>query len=440
MKKYVELIFLGLLMGIFVSSSYCQSKFNGHENSQFVNYFSIPLAGNSWACSEFNSASEIITESGLKDWKDPSTQIKIYFRTEQTGKIQLAIKAFIKSGSSKIKFQLGSQTKVLTMSNISFDTLNIGTFTIEKTGYQTLILSGISKTSESFAEITDLLISGKAVVDNIRYVKDEFYWGRRGPSVHLNYELPPEESDLEWFYNEITVPKDNDVVGSYFMANGFGEGYFGIQVNSSSERRILFSVWSPFKTDQPGEIPEDQKIILIRKGTDVNSGAFGNEGSGGQSFRRYSWKSGITYRFLLKGSPSGNNSTDYTAYFYAPEIGKWELIASFRRPKTTTYLKQLHSFLENFIPENGNIPREAVYSNQWVCTSDGKWYELKRARFTADATAKKEARLDYSGGIENGGFFLKNCGFFNERTEIDTWLKRPESANKPMIDFSVLPR
>ena len=31
------------------------------------------------------------------------------------------------------------------------------------------------------------------------------------------------------------------------MANGFGEGYFGIQVNGPNERRVLFSVWSPFK-------------------------------------------------------------------------------------------------------------------------------------------------------------------------------------------------
>jgi len=439
MKKYGELIILGLLMGIFIPSSYCQSKLNGHLNSQYVKYFSVPMAGNSWASGELNSASEIITESGVTDWKDPSTQIRVYFGTGRIGKIQLAIRARIKPGSSKIKFQLGKETKELSLSNMAFDTLNIGTFTIEKAGYQTFILSGIAKTSESFAEITDLVISGDAVDDNIRYVKDEFYWGRRGPSVHLNYELPPEDGDLEWFYNEITVPEGNDVEGSYFMANGFGEGYFEIQVNSPSERRILFSVWSPFKTDQPGEIPEDQKIILLKKGTDVNSGAFGNEGSGGQSYRRYDWKSGITYRFLLKGSPAENNSTDYTAYFYAPEIGKWELIASFRRPKTTTYLKRLHSFLENFIPENGNIARKAFYSNQWVCNAAGKWFELKRARFTADATARKEARLDYSGGIENGGFFLKNCGFFNERTDIDTWFKRPESGDIPKIDFSVLP-
>ncbi len=397
------------------------------------------MAGNSWAAGKRETNGEIITNSGVEGWKNPSIQIHTYFRTELAGKILLAIRVRVKSGRSKIKFQLGKETKELSISNTVVDTLYIGSFTIENAGYQSLIMSGIDKTSESFAEISDLMISGEAVDSTIRFVKDDFYWGRRGPSVHLNYEIPADVGDVEWFYNEITVPEGNDVEGSYFMANGFGEGYFGIQVNSSTERRILFSVWSPFKTDQPGEIPEDQRIILIKKGTDVKAGAFGNEGSGGQSYRIFGWKSGVTYRFLLKGAPSENNSTDYTAYFFAPERGKWELIASFRRPKTTSYLKRPHSFLENFIPENGNITRMAIYSNQWVCNTSGKWFELNKARFTADATARKEARLDYSGGIEMGGFFLKNCGFFNEKTEINSWLARPESGKSPTIDFTALP-
>lgn len=441
MKKIYQLIFLNLLViGTFISSSYCQSTLNDDIKTLSPYYLSVPIAGNSWTVNKYKTSGEIITNTGVEGWGNPSTRINTYFRTERTGKIQLAIRARVKSGRSKIQCQFGNETKELVITNFNFDTLNIGVFTIENAGYQTLILSGIDKTSASYAEITDLLIGGEAVDNAIRYVKDEFYWGRRGPSVHLNYEVPKEAGDVEWFYNEITVPDGNDVEGSYFMANGFGEGYFGIQVNSSAERRILFSVWSPFKTDQPDKIPEDQKIILLKKGKDVNAGAFGNEGSGGQSFRRYYWKSGFTYRFLLKGTPYENNSTDYTAYFFAPEIGKWELIASFRRPKTTTYLVRPHSFLENFIPENGNITRMAIYSNQWICNSTGKWFELKKARFTADATALKEARLDYSGGIEKDGFFLKNCGFFNEKAEIDTWFTKPENGKNPIIDFSDLPK
>src|SRR5690606_21222867 len=92
----------------------------------------------------------------------------------------------------------------------------------------------------------------------VDYVQNDqgnmFYWGRRGPSVHLQYQFP-RSTPLTYAYSEITVPKGQDAIGSYFMANGFGEGYFGMQVNSDTERRVLFSVWSPFQTDNPADIP-----------------------------------------------------------------------------------------------------------------------------------------------------------------------------------------
>src|SRR5690606_40657805 len=116
------------------------------------------------------------------------------------------------------------------------------------------------------------ITGNQELINSAKYVADNegnyFYWGRRGPSVHLSYTTPADK-DIEYCYNEITVPEGEDVVGSYYMANGFGEGYFGIQVNSATERRILFSVWSPFHTDNPKEIPDDEKILLTAKGADV---------------------------------------------------------------------------------------------------------------------------------------------------------------------------
>ena len=216
-------------------------------------------------------------------------------------------------------------------------------------------------------------------------------------------------------------------------------GISGFKSTVPLERRVLFSVWSPYQTDNPGEIPEDYKIILLGKGEGVETGEFGNEGSGGQSFRRFFWRAGRTYRFLLKGEPSENQSTDYTAYFFAPEQGQWELIASFRRPHTQTSLRSLYSFLENFWTTTGDRSRKGRYANQWVRDVDGQWHELTRARFTADATARKEVRLDYAGGVEDGVFFLRNCGFFSERTTLDSWLERPATGTAPEIDFEALP-
>ena len=331
---------------------------------------------------------------------------------------------------------LNGDSKKIAISNTDFTILTLGSFIFQDGGYQKLTIQGLTKTGSTFGEISDVVVSGN--LEGIHYVKDDFYWGRRGPSVHLSYAMPPQEEAI-WFYNEVTVPKSNDVIGSYFMAAGFAEGYFGIQVNSASERRILFSVWSPFKTDNPNAIPEDQKIKLLKRSPSVYAGNFGDEGSGGQSYLRFNWKAGNTYRFLLHGVPSGNNSTDFTAYFFAPEINKWQLIASFNRPKTTTTLKRIHSFLENFIPENGNLSRSAIYSNPWIYTTKGNWLPITKAKFTADATARKGARIDYIGGKAKGGFYLKNCGFFNSSISIDSWLENSEIGKTPEIDFKALP-
>jgi hypothetical protein len=251
--------------------------------------------------------------------------------------------------------------------------------------------------------------------------------------------VPEAASDIEYFYNEITVPEGEDVIGSYFMANGFGEGYFGFQVNSDVERRILFSVWSPYHTDDPNSIPEEDKIKLVRKGDGVTTGEFGNEGSGGQSYWKYNWITGNTYQFLLKGQPQNDGYTQYTAWFNGPELSDWKLIASFKRPKIQTWLTSQYSFLENFHTETGAINRKAYYNNQWVHDTNGQWFEMTEAKFTADATARKESRMDYAGGVENEVFFMSNCGFFNETTEIDSYHKRPAQGIQPEINLSSLP-
>lgn len=399
---------------------------------------SVPVIGNSWVISDPSECQKIISNSGIRNWDNPKSVIRTYFKFTKSGNLNIALRVKVNSGQSKIKCSFNNSIKELTIKNRDYDTVAVGTFKAN-IGYQHLDLQGINKGSKEYADITDILIGGEATNEKVYFVKEDFYWGRRGPSVHLSYQTPKECKEVKWFYNEITVPEGNDVIGSYFMANGFGEGYFGIQVNSKKERRILFSVWSPFHTDNPNDIPENQRIKLLKKGDDVYTGKFGNEGSGGQSYRKYMWKAGTTYRFLLKGHPSVKGCTDYTAYFYAPEIGKWKIIASFRRPKTSTYLTRHHSFLENFLTEMGASTRMANYTNQWVCDSKGKWHELTNARFSADATARKESRMDYAGGVKDGKFFMKNCGFFNETVKIGRIFNRPATGNAPKIDFSKLP-
>lgn len=431
---------LNLFATLFLITTLFANCETGSQTAEKTSYsYSILPSGNSWVIDNSSKNQEVIHPEGIQNWSDENVKIRTYFRVENTGKLHLGMVARSPGGPSTIKVSCGKFSKNSIVENNFADTIAIGTFGIDEPGYHFIEIEGVEKTAATFPEIESFLIGGEATQGQVHFVKDEFYWGRRGPSVHLNYQLPGNAENIRYFYNEVTVPENNDVMGSYFMACGFGQGYFGMQVNSPTERRILFSVWSPFQTDNPEEIPEEDRIVLLKKGKDVYTGEFGNEGSGGQSFLRYNWKAGNTYRFLLKGVPTGNGETDFTAWFFAPEENEWRLIASFRRPKTDTHLTRLHSFLENFIPDTGNMERKGHYSSQWFYDASNQWTEITKAKFTADNTARKGNRLDYAGGAENSSFFLKNCGFFNETTPIDSFFEREKSNEAPEIDFSKLP-
>ncbi len=397
----------------------------------------IPTAGNSWIINNGHYiSSDIITAKGIRNWKTKKQIIRTFFHINKTGQIALGLSIRVSSGTSKIKVTLGNQSTEIALRNTEFKDVFIGNFQIKVPGYYFVDIEGLDKSGDFYADVDDILL-GDLNKSEINFVRDEFYWGRRGPSVHLNYEIPDDIENIEWFYSEILIPAGQDIMGSFFMANGFSEGYFGIQVNSPRERRVLFSIWSPYKTDSPDEIPEEYKIKLLKKGSGVISGEFGDEGSGGQSYKVFKWKTDVKYGFLVQAKPLDDNSTDYTAYFYDSEVNSWSLIAKFKRPKTNTYLKKLHSFLENFIPEQGVYERKGLYSNQWVYNSSG-WHELNRVKFSADNTARKQNRLDYSGGVEKNKFYLRNCGFMNNHTPIGISFERDKTGIKPIIDFKAL--
>ncbi len=408
-----------------------QDKKQGHEANKLI----VPVGGNTWSIN-----GGIITNNGLTDWTSTATRVQTYIYLSQSGTLHLSLN-MNPGGKNKLKITIQGLSKELIVKGEMEKEFYVGKWENVQQGYVMIEMQGVSKSAASFGTVSSFGISGSSINTETAFVKDNndnyFYWGRRGPSVHLKYTIPP--SDITDFYSEITVPEGNDVIGSYFMANGFAEGYFGIQVNSATERRILFSVWSPYATDNPARIPQELKITLLKKGNHVHAGEFGNEGAGGQSYLVYPWKAGMTYKFLLRGQPQSDNSTIYTAYFFAPEENKWMLIASFKRPATNTYLKNLHSFLENFITETGGQTRMAIYSNQWVRDTDGVWTALTSAKFTADQTAKKRFRLDYAGGVKGNAFFLKNCGFFFPAITINSQFNIDKPTSAPVIDFDQLP-
>jgi hypothetical protein len=407
----------------------------------------IPLGGNAWSNHPTDTVGGFINTAGITGWTDNHTCFTVYFRVTRPGNAKLGLRASVPSGRSSISVAIGGSSRALDIESRSPKDYPIGEWYLADTGYVAVSIKGLSRAGPVFADITDVLLSGEVTGRPVACVPDNkdnfFYWGRRGPSVHLNYHAP-DEQPIEWFYNEVTVPSGQDVIGSYFMANGFGEGYFGIQVNSAAERRILFSVWSPVRTDDPLAIPDSLRVRLVRKGKNVHTGEFGNEGSGGQSYLVYPWVAGCTYKFLLRAEPQAGgargNLTRFTAWFYDPHAAGWQLIASWDRPATHTWLTHLYSFLENFDPEYGDKRREALYGNQWVKDVTGKWLRVKEATFTGDNTARKGYRLDYAGGVKGAAFYLRNGGFFNDATPLDQKLVvAAGEAAPPQIDPGELP-
>lgn len=418
-----------------------QSLTGSPKLSENDSTYIVPLAGNAFVTTIANDSRETISKNGLVNWTSEKSMISTFVRINKAGTLKLSLNTnkSNKETTSQIKVTVNDKQKTITLKSNQGPNHIVGDFKVD-TGYVKIDLQGLTKTGQTFAEVESFSISGNATSKGVIYSNDPeyFYWARRGPSCHLSYTITTTEN-INYYYSEIEVPQGADPIGSYFMANGFSEGYFGFQVNSQNERRILFSVWSPFSTDDPNAIPDDQKIILNKKGNDVHTGEFGNEGSGGQSFLKYNWKAGTNYKFLLKAEPDGNGKTDYTAWFFAPEINQWKLIASFKRPKTNKYLTGFHSFLENFYPNNGHLERTANYKNQWVKTVSGNWKKVDQAKFTVDNTYKAKQRIDAIGGKNQNGFFLKNGGFFNELVTPNSKFIFENSNQNPQIDFNNLP-
>ena len=232
---------------------------------------------------------------------------------------------------------------------------------------------------------------------------------RNAASVHLGYQVPEDAAgDLEWFH--CTLTPRTDPLWSYYMATGWNRGYFGMQVNSPTERRLIFSVWdSGNEAVDRSKVAPDDLVQLVAKGTGVHASGFGNEGTGGHSHLVHPWRLGESRSFLVHAQADGTHTT-YSGWWLDPEEGVWHLIASFRAPKDGRLLRGLYSFNENFAGENGHLERHCDFGDTWVRTRAGTWVELTTARFTHDSHGERQ-RLDRSGAVVGKRFELRNGGF-----------------------------
>ena len=373
-----------------------------------------------------SGGAQVSEESGVIEWKDPGTRVCWFGMLTNTGALDCSLLVRLPVGAeSKLQLKVVGQSVEKTVKGMGQEPVRVdfGSFKIQTSGYQQFTLQSLNPKGQPCGDIEALILNGPPAAQAHFNLKSR----RNAASVHLAYPAP--YTNIDAFYCEVTAVEDP--LWTFYMACGWNRGYFGMQVNSPSERRIIFSVWdSGNEAVSRDKVGADNRVSLVAKGEGVYSGDFGNEGTGGHSHLKYLWKTGQKQRFIVTAKPTDATHTVYSGFYFHPDKKQWMLISSWKAPKEGGYLRGLHSFSENFGGENGHLRRKALYGNQWVRLADGQWMELIVASFSHDPTGRAD-RSDRFMGTENGEFFLSHGGFVPGYTPFGQKFTRPSSTGSP---------
>lgn len=365
--------------------------------------------------------------SGITRWRDPDVKVLWFGEFKTPGKLEAAIELRLPAGeTSKLRLTVAGQAHEVTAQGNDTHpvTVKFGNFELATAGYQRFTLESLNPAGQNAGDLKTLILDGPATESAHFNLKER----RNAASVHLAYPVG-KGTNVQAFYCELTAVEDP--IWTYYMACGWHRGYFGMQVNSLTERRIIFSVWdSGNEAVSRDKVGHEDRVTLIAKGDGVYSGDFGNEGTGGHSHLKFQWKTGEKQRFLVTAKPVDATHTIFSGYYFRPDQKKWMLISSWKAPKDGGWLRGLYSFSENFGGANGELRRKALYGNQWIETDQGQWLEVTHASFSHDPTGRSD-RLDRFMGVEQGQFFLSQGGFVPGFTRFGENFSRPATGQPP---------
>jgi hypothetical protein len=370
---------------------------------------------------------DVSQRSGITGWTNPALKVLWFGEMKHPGKLDCSLDLRLPAGAkTRLRLTVAGQSHeaLAESSGATSVTVRFKPFDIATPGYQRFALTSLNAPGKPAGDVEMLVLDGPAAEAAHFNLKPR----RNAASVHLMYPLP-KGTNVEAFYCEVTAVEDP--LWTYYMACGWHRGYFGMQVNSPTERRIIFSVWdSGNEGVDRGQVPAEDRVTLVAKGEGVSAGDFGNEGTGGHSHLVYPWKTGEKQRFLVTARPTDGTHTVCAGYYFHPDKKQWMLISAWKAPKEGGYLRGLYSFSENFGGANGHLRRKALYGNQWIRSADGQWIELTTASFSHDTTGRAD-RLDRFMGVENGQFFLSHGGFVPGSTLFGEKFIRPATGKAP---------
>ena len=229
---------------------------------------------------------------------------------------------------------------------------------------------------------------------------DEKLAGIACRSVHLQYSAP----EATAFSAAVTV--DQSAPGTYFCAIGWNKGYFGIQELGNGKKLAIFSVWDSGQND-PKAVDDSKRVKLLHKDEKVRIGRFGGEGTGGQSFFDFEWKTGAEHRFLVTSKIDGER-TEYAGHILLPNAKEWKHLVTFSTITGGKNMSGFYSFVEDFKRDkvSATKARTARFGDAWVKPVKGDWTAVTKARFTADSNPAKTINM----GTKDGLFFLATGG------------------------------
>jgi hypothetical protein len=368
--------------------------------------------------------------AGISDWTNPALKVLWFGEIKTPGPLSCSVEMRLPPGEeTRLRLTVGGQAGEATGKGIGNDParLDFGSFDVPASGYQRFVLESLNAPGKPAGDLAALVLDGPASAGAHFNLAER----RNAASVHLFY--PAAATNVDMFYCEVTGVETP--LWTYFEACGWHRGYLGMQVNSPTERRIIFSVWdSGSEGVDRAKVGAEDRVALVTKGEGVFAGDFGNEGTGGHSHLVYNWKTGEKQRFLITAKPTDATHTIYSGYWFHPEQRKWMLVSSWKAPRDGGYLHGLYSFCENFGGSNGQLLRKALYGNQWFHTANGEWHPQTLATFSHDQTGKTN-RLDRFMGLEDGQFFLSTGGFTSVFTKYGEKFTRPAVGQAP-VDFT----
>ena len=200
------------------------------NQDQLRRFTEVSLSANAFVTKRGKNGTELIGSDGLHNWTSDETIISIYFFSKSGVKFDLLIKCkVLPNGESKLQLTLDGISHSVSVIGTEYHTFPVGSYEVKSRGYHKIDLKGVNKSGSYFADVSHLVFgqpSTDASIEGIAANPD-----RSTPALHLWYDLPTNShQNVEYYYNEVNVVKEEDPLHTYFMAIGFSVGYFGIQV------------------------------------------------------------------------------------------------------------------------------------------------------------------------------------------------------------------